>query len=183
MDSNCKLITFRFYVQYGFSNHSFYEKMGNKHLQLWWSEVYLFNKEINDCVEGPCFILHVSTVTSSFRLQLYLGLSMFSLGYFCCWYFLFPPQKNKLLKWRPRIPSQVLGKCRQEKMCRSARLSRPHCAAFPAAPHSVFGNICSCLSVAIPGSHDTIRLQFSSHFATRIGRWKNGVHSHNLECW
>ena len=73
MDSNWKFITSRFYVQYGFSNHSFYEKMGNKHLQLWWSEVYLFNKEINDCVEGPCFILHVSTVTSSFRLQLYLG--------------------------------------------------------------------------------------------------------------
>ena len=97
-------------------------------------------------------------------------LSVFSLRLLLLLIFFFPPQKNKLLKWRPRIPSQVLGKCRQEKMCRSARLSRLHCATFPAAPHSMFGNVCSCLYVSIPGSHVTIQLQFSSHFATRIGR-------------
>ena len=67
-------------------------------------------------------------------------------------------------------PSQVLGKCSREKMGQSARLGSLRSATFLAAQHFMFGNVCLCLYVPIPGSHVTIQLQFSSHFATRIGR-------------
>lgn len=96
---------------------------------------------------------HAPAVTASFPLQLYLRfVSVFTKITFVVDFFFFPPQKNKLLKWRPRIPSEVLGKCHQEKRCQSARLSRLRSAAFLAAQPSTFGSVCvyclMCLSLA-----------------------------------
>lgn len=128
--------------------------MGNKRLHLWWREVYVFNKETNDRVEAPWLTLPLPLPSQlPFHFSCICVLSLFSLRLLLLLiFFFFPPQKNKLLKWRPRIPSEVLGKCRQEKRCQSARLSRLRSAAFLAAQPSTFGSVCvyclMCLSLA-----------------------------------